>query len=385
MKAVLFCKDNKNKIRQINISCVLEGNIYKLKRNSGIYKGKFIEQPEIIIDKGKVKRTLEEQALLVYNSNLKKYLDKGYKDLTEFYNNDDFDPNNYITTGKSDAKNVGKPMLCKVMDLNNKKQTEQNWYASRKLDGTRALLYFENGEVKTSSRGGQDYNIPSTYICNDPYIISLFKNNKGLILDGEIYRHGWPLNKISGLCRLESLTEEHKELNFNCYDIADENKTFKERLEILNKIKENCPKDSHLIIVEHYPITGKDMIMKYHNHFVSEGYEGLVVRNPNEKYKFGARDQRMMKVKLFSDMEAKITGISEGLRDEDMCFTMETQEGYSFKAKPIGTREDKAWYRKHINELIGKMGTIKYFGMTHTEHPVPNLPIFKAVRLEKDM
>lgn len=38
----------------------------------------------------------------------------------------------------------------------------------------------------------------------------------------------------------------------------------------------------------------------------------------------------------------------------------------------------------HIKELIGKMGTVKYFGMTNTEHPVPNLPVFKSVRLDKD-
>ena len=39
----------------------------------------------------------------------------------------------------------------------------------------------------------------------------------------------------------------------------------------------------------------------------------------------------------------------------------------------------------YIKELIGKMGTVKYFGMTNTEHPVPNLPVFKSVRLDKDV
>ena len=38
----------------------------------------------------------------------------------------------------------------------------------------------------------------------------------------------------------------------------------------------------------------------------------------------------------------------------------------------------------HIKELIDKMGTVKYFGMTNTEHPVPNLPVFKSIRLDKD-
>ena len=31
-------------------------------------------------------------------------------------------------------------------------------------------------------------------------------------------------------------------------------------------------------------------------------------------------------------------------------------------------------------ELKGQMGTVKHFGMTKTNTPVPNLPVFKAVR-----
>ena len=38
-----------------------------------------------------------------------------------------------------------------------------------------------------------------------------------------------------------------------------------------------------------------------------------------------------------------------------------------------------------IKELIDKLGTVKYCGMTNTEHPVPNLPVFKSVRLDKDV
>lgn len=93
----------------------------------------------------------------------------------------------------------------------------------------------------------------------------------------------------------------------------------------------------------------------------------------------------MIKIKQFEDHEYKIVGLVEGLRDEDMCFAMETREGYPFKAKPIGDRELKQWYRKHINSLIGQLGTVKHFGMTKTDQPVPNLPIFKTVRYSDDL
>ena len=48
------------------------------------------------------------------------------------------------------------------------------------------------------------------------------------------------------------------------------------------------------------------------------------------------------------------------------------------------SKENLKHMDNHIKELIGKMGTVKYFGMTNTEHPVPNLPVFKSVRLDKD-
>lgn len=387
MVDTLIARDSKGKIRQINISCQKEGKVFVLKRSSGLYNGKFITQPEIIIDKGKVKRTLEEQAELVYNSNVKSYLDKGYRKISDFGFSDisEFNPEEVLPKNKTDTNGVGKPMLCKVLDTTKKSLTDKQWLSSYKHDGVRMLLYYKDGEVKTASRGGQNYDVAATYIRTDPYIISLFKNNPKLILDGELYHHGWTLNVISGLCRLETLEDRHKELKFHCYDIADEATPFKLRAMKLGQIQKNCPADSKLVIVDHVPVQGLDAIMAQHNKAITDGYEGLVIRDPEANYKYGARDTRMLKIKLFTDDEFKITGIAEGLRDEDMCFTFVTKEGYPFKAKPIGTREDKQWYREHINELIGKMGTVKYFGMTNTEHPVPNLPVMKCVRLEEDV
>jgi hypothetical protein len=35
--------------------------------------------------------------------------------------------------------------------------------------------------------------------------------------------------------------------------------------------------------------------------------------------------------------------------------------------------------------MIGKFATVKHSGMTNTEQPVPNLPVWKALRIEKDI
>lgn len=387
-KNTLITRDSKGKIRVVEISYSWNDTLhgYVIERSSGLHGGKMTVQPPLTILKGKVKRTITEQVELEYNSLVKKYKDKGYKDIQDlgFSSLDTFDPDVAFPKDVTNQDGVVKPMLCKVYDSDDKKNQDKTWYISRKLDGVRCILYYRDGEVHTSSRGGSNYDIAATYIRLDPFVNQLFEANPNLRLDGEIYRHGWTLNIVSGLCRLETLDERHKELSFNCYDIVDETKNFTDRLKILTDIWSKAPYDSKLQIVEHC-CTKLEDIDAYHDKFVSEGYEGAVIRDADMVYKPGGRDRRMQKIKKFVDNEYKILGLVEGLRDEDLCFLMETKEGYEFKAKPIGTREDKQYYREHINEMIGKMATVKHFGMTATDQPVPNLPVWKSLRDVKDM
>lgn len=120
MKDTLISRDSKGKIRQINIACEWNEKfqMYIISRSSGCYNGKFIIQPNIEISKGKVKRTITEQATLEYNSNVKSYLDKGYKRISDFGYTDitQFDPETVLPKVNTDQKGIGKPMLCKVID-----------------------------------------------------------------------------------------------------------------------------------------------------------------------------------------------------------------------------------------------------------------------------
>lgn len=64
---------------------ILEQNVsdYTIKRITGQFDGKYTDQPEINIEKGKAKRSVFQQAELEYNSLIKKALDKGYKKLSD--------------------------------------------------------------------------------------------------------------------------------------------------------------------------------------------------------------------------------------------------------------------------------------------------------------
>ena len=91
-------------------------------------------------------------------------------------------------------------------------------------------------------------------------------------------------------------------------------------------------------MVKHVKISGWLNMKALHDQYVNDDRKGLVIRNPNKEYKFGTRDNLMIKLKMFEDHEYKILDLVDGLRDEDLCFLMETKEGYQFKAKPMGDR-----------------------------------------------
>ena len=343
-------------------------------------------QPVITILVGKAKRSLDQQCELEFKSHVKKYLDKGYKTIESLGHETlvTFNPDTDLPAQNTNQNGVVKPMLCKVYDSTDKKNVGINWFASRKLDGLRCFIYMKDGKLRTASRGGQNYDVAATYILTDAYIKSLFEKNPNLILDGELYNHqpgsDWNLQKISGLGRLETLHNDHKHLKFYCYDIVDENKTFKERLNFLRSL--TVAWNSLLVIVEHVEITNDHEIDELHDKWVSEGYEGLVIRDGDQPYKPGGRDRRMQKVKKFIDAEFKVTGFTEGLREEDFVFNLITEDGKAFEAKPIGDRVLKSWYREHMNELIGQMATVKYFHLT--PDGIPNLPVLMAFVNKKD-
>ena len=53
----------------------------------------------------------------------------------------------------------------------------------------RCFLFMKDGEIKTSSRGGQDYDIATTYIKQDPFLLEVFNKFPNIILLQKIHVH----------------------------------------------------------------------------------------------------------------------------------------------------------------------------------------------------
>lgn len=141
---ILISRDSKGKIRIANLELnhhqKLDGEYYTIDGETGLYNGKLVPRPEIYIGAGKVKRTLKEQAELEFNSIIKKYKDKGYKDIEDlgYQSINDFDPEKVLPKEKKDQQGVVKPMLAKLIESVPKSTLNKvtSWYSSRKIDGS---------------------------------------------------------------------------------------------------------------------------------------------------------------------------------------------------------------------------------------------------------
>ena len=69
----------------------------------------------------------------------------------------------------------------------------------------------------------------------DQLHVQFFKNHPTAILDGEIYKFGESLNKISGICRSQKTLDDGKDLEFYWYDIADLELPFSERYNLMQE------------------------------------------------------------------------------------------------------------------------------------------------------
>jgi ATP-dependent DNA ligase len=398
MRSQLISKDSKGKIRVAIVESLFNDvhNCFEILRYTGQFNGKMTAGPVIEIYKGKAKRTLTEQMQLQFDALCKGYRDKGYKDVPNTkdvlaYSEAELEA--LLPENKTGSDGVLKPMLAKSSKGISKKTFDKQYYASRKINGVRALIYKKDGKIQTASRGSISYNLAIYYIIHNPVLETFFENHPDAILDGEIYKKGWTLNKISGICRSQSTVDDGKDLEFYWYDIVDLEHPFKDRLMTMyhwaeelklsdfnpNRVYEE--EDLQIQFVPHIKVSGWNNMKSLHDLFVQDGWEGLVIREENSLYRPGVRDNSWIKIKEYQDAEYPIVGLAEGLRDEDMCFILQTPSGQTFKCKPMGDRAQKQWYREHIEELKGKMLTIKYFEMSGVEgSDCPQQPVGVAIR-----
>ena len=271
-----------------------------------------------------------------------------------------------------------KPMLAHKFD-DSRVDWSQPVYIQPKLDGVRCLLTKDGGFSRT---GKKFMNLAHIELA----LIPFFKKYPDLVLDGELYNHKLKhdFEKIISLVRKQKPTADDRRdaqhlVQFHVYDYIDGiYDTYKNRMQTL------VVSDIYDAQIKYVPaklVDSYNYARDLHATFLSEGYEGSIIRLDG-LYKHG-RSYDLMKFKDFSDDEATIIGYELGkgkrtgtlgkfimLDDEGVEFGCPPGKGYSYK--------DLAKMLKDVQSYIGKRATFTYF--QRTQAGSYRHPLFKCIR-----
>lgn len=303
---------------------------------------------------------------------------------------------------KDDPKSV-LPKVLKYFDF------DEGVYMQWKLDGWRCAARLQrtpDGDVECvlTTNNGKQYPWFS-HLRRE--IIKFVAGREDLVLDGldgEIYAHrlvgkdGTGLDDearfstISSMCGV-ARSEPHElesQINLVVFDLIDLSGEYDQdaRFERLKKLFRRKPAGTdHVQMCETKVANFLEEVYDYHNQVAQEGYEGVVLRSRDLTYT-QKRTLKMRKYKHFIDREYPIIDVEkdDGVDDEYFVWVChdpdiidpDTDEPKRFKAKPMGCREDRAYWYENYLEYVGMPLTVKF--QEYSEDGVPRFPIGVGIR-----
>ena len=267
-------------------------------------------------------------------------------------------------------------------------------YVQPKLDGLRCVIYLDpvTGEIRRQSRTGTYFDT-MTHIAQS--LAPLFAKYPTAVLDGELYTTEMPFEELAGLIKRKILDdadhEKLKAIEYHIYDIIDETPTatYEARYNTIRRmfasVAASTASSPHTLppyirlvhtVEAKTPADFKSNFAK----FIEEGYEGIMLRNKEGKYRCNYRSHDLQKYKEFMEDEFKIIGFTQGDgRDKGtVIWICHTKEWKEFSVRPRGTIAARTFLYNNGDKYIGKMLTVIYQELT--EEGKPRFPVGKDVR-----
>ena len=291
--------------------------------------------------------------------------------------------------------------------------------ASYKLDGIRCIFY--KGKILSRSlKPIQNKQLKEKF---EP--LRKYSEEYDVILDGEIYSPKLTFQEITSFVMTQDFEDKKsvkkfgkvmeipEHLKFYCFDYVDEGMLldtwFSKRLDLAEKVEGLYPE--LIEFVNHEMMDDKLDVEIFFKDALDDNCEGLILRNPKARYKFGRgtlKEGIIYKVKPYRTFDAKIIGIVQSTvvdpnaekkinelgrsvtskkKDDRIpiekasAFVVE-YEGQEVKPVLAMTDQEKETIWKNRGEFIGKM--IEYKGMLIGAKEVPRHPVFVRFRSDKD-
>lgn len=241
------------------------------------------------------------------------------------------------------------PMLANKWE-DRQKYISEPFYVQPKLDGVR-LLVSNHGCFSRTGKPVEGVEHLARGLKDGEY------------LDGECYAPNKTFEEITSMFKMNP-----KELEFHVFDYFDLNRpnlTFEERKE--------------RITIETFSVNSKNNLQSYHDMFVSQGHEGVMIREASSTYEIGKRSNHLLKYKTFQTEEYPIVDVKEGTgREKGTAIWICKAGEQHFSVRPEGTLEVRRGYLEKKDNYIGKQLTVRFQNLTALG--VPRFPVGVAIR-----
>lgn len=282
-----------------------------------------------------------QTAIKEFNSRIDAKRKEGYKYIEELYDNA---PrylegqslyhylNTYLPKYNESSNGATLPMLAKTLEDNRPFEKYGSLRGQWKINGERCIVgairndgdMFKPISLTFHSRTGTEWKLP--YL--EEYLLDILPDeimemmlDEGAKLDGELYLPGYKINEINHFIKNPS-AKQHKELQYWLYDIAVEAMPYHDRrlaleynfdeysgVRFIGK-EDHFNNTSPLVFLPEIVICDFNSAAVIRDNYIDLGFEGLILRNPNEEYDFGARRVgHMYKFKKILDGKFEIVDI----------------------------------------------------------------------------
>ncbi len=240
-----------------------------------------------------------------------------------------------------------------------------------KLDGVRCIALRKNGEWKMYSRQGNEF---LTVDHIKPYLEKRYQLDETHpdFWDGELYKHGLSFEEVQGL--VTSYTKgTAEEIEYHYFISGSANSFLNQSIEdIYYHSPYNDSDDTPWPIkcVQGGYIESEEEIEEIFQSAIENGYEGIMMRDPNQAYDF-KRSSALLK------MKQSTKGSNEGEQISDCVVTDIVYGDFSYiedgKMKVEKDLLVKIWVQQE-DGILCKVGTFKGFGLDdfrryYTKHP----------------
>lgn len=242
------------------------------------------------------------------------------------------------------------PMLAQLIKDKYVFRAAKHVYVQRKYNGVRAVITLDTLAGPPAQQVAIMYSRKTKlypvfdYIKVEwlPVLKYYWEEGKELYIDGEIYKHGMPLQDISGYARRETPSDDDPKLNFMVYDLFLANAPkmpFSERLALLNEIFKNFTHFEYSVQAETFIAHNMEEVNALYKRFLEENYEGAMIRL-DAPYKYSYNDYHapvLLKMKPVYDEEYTVVGWDTGEKGKAakaLMIICETPEGQQFPVNP---------------------------------------------------